>query len=187
MQSLASASSRRAPRALHPITTSFGSFTSGHSVSSTCSLLASPLAQAQRLKPPTNSAAKQQTRSFIQYLNRKDWFPWRERLIRARQKNAKRKRNILPRYLESGEALPVKTKKLTTFMFKENEMVISMKKLIDYGRLVKKKQIDDAIENIECLERPSTKKLLDLLHKAKTEGKAKWSGTVTHVLPSKKG
>ena len=159
------------------------------SFSSTCTLgpfsgshaLAAPRAGGLFLhQGPPNPAAlapgpqKQQRRGFVQYLNRKDWFPWRERLIRARQRNAKRKRNILPRWVEEGEREVRKERKTTSFMFEEQEMVISMKKRMDYGRIVKKQQVDDAMENLVCLNRPSIKKLLDLLERAKREASEKY-------------
>jgi len=129
------------------------------------SVLATPIAVAGEAAPHHCLVAK---RSF--YFPRKNWFPWRTRIIHARQKAERLKRHIWPRRHDPTEA-PIFGDKEdgTQLTFIEKDIRIGQKKFNDYARLIRGRQIQDAHDWIESLVRMKSEPVLKMLRKAINE------------------
>lgn len=95
------------------------------------------------------------------------WLPWRVRIVRQRQAACHKKRHIWPRRKDPEEA-PIFGAKLDgkQLSFRDKELRISMKKLLDYARIIKNKQIHDAVDWVESMARMKSEPILKLLRKA---------------------
>jgi len=105
-----------------------------------------------------------QRRSF--YIPRKNWFPWRLRQIRNRQRKEREKRNLRPKELPEG----IEADEFNggpTLKFKETDIHLSLRRLIEYGRWIKRRHLLDAIDRVECLGRPSARPIVKLLKEAR--------------------
>ncbi|CAE8635353.1 unnamed protein product [Polarella glacialis] len=101
------------------------------------------------------------------YFPRKNWFPWRVRIIHQRQAACRQKRHIWPRRKDPDEAGIFGAKEDgTQLAFRDKELRISMRKLLDYARIIRNKQIQDAIDWVESMARMKSEVILKLLRKA---------------------
>eukprot|EP00931_Biecheleriopsis_adriatica_P079828 TRINITY_DN53177_c0_g1_i1.p1 TRINITY_DN53177_c0_g1~~TRINITY_DN53177_c0_g1_i1.p1 ORF type:complete len:303 (+),score=52.68 TRINITY_DN53177_c0_g1_i1:85-993(+) len=108
------------------------------------------------------------TRSF--YFPRRNWFPWRVRILRERQAACRAKRHLWPRRYDPEEAPIFGTKEDgTQLSFREKEIRMSCKKLLDYARIIRNKQIQDAVDWVESMARMKSEPILKLLKKAMKE------------------
>lgn len=108
------------------------------------------------------------TRSF--YFPRKNWFPWRQRIVHQRQAALCKKRHVLPRYRDPGEAPIFQTKEDgTQLAFRAKELRLSLKRLLDYARLIRRRQLQDAIDWVESLAKMKSEPILKLLRDAYKE------------------
>jgi len=105
------------------------------------------------------------------YFPRKNWFPWRVRLIHQRQAALRKKRHIWPRYSDPQEA-PIFGEKDVDggqLAFREKEVRLGLKKLEEYAKLIQGRQLQDAIDWTEAIARMKSEPILKLLRKALTE------------------
>ena len=112
-----------------------------------------------------------QTRSV--YFARARWFPWRQKMAHRWQRQAMKDRHILPRSISAKEA-PVMTsarndvgRKGSLFHYQVKEVPMSLKRLHEYVRLLKNRNLEDAIDWVACLTRPSARPILHMLRSAK--------------------
>lgn len=104
------------------------------------------------------------------YFPRQNWFPWRVRLIHKRQAALRKKRHIWPRYTDTNEAPIFGGKEDGTVVgFRDKEIKIGLKKLADYAKLIKGRQLEDAIDWVESLARMKSEPILKLLQRARKE------------------
>lgn len=115
------------------------------------------------------------------YFPRKNWFPWRARLARQRQENTRLKRHIWPRYLDPDEAPIFGDKREGVLAFREEEVRIGLKSLTHYGKLLKNRQLTDAIDWIESLTQLKTAPILKLLKQARDECKEQYGMDIARV------
>lgn len=128
------------------------------------------LAQVARaaLRPAVEPYSLTCIRSF--YFPRKNWYPWRARRVQARKRAVRLKRHIWPRYFDPNEKpifQPIEAH--PTLAFQQKYIRVSVKKMLEYTRLISGKQLEDAIHWIEALSRPNAKPVLDLMKKAREE------------------
>mmetsp|Transcript_3169 Transcript_3169/g.10243 ORF Transcript_3169/g.10243 Transcript_3169/m.10243 type:complete len:308 (+) Transcript_3169:53-976(+) len=123
------------------------------------------------------------TRSF--YWPRKNWFPWRVRIIHQRQAAERQKRHIWPRKYDPNEA-PIFGQKEdgTQLAFREKDIRIGTKKLYEYAKLLRGRQIQDGIDWIESLARMKSEPILKLLKKGLEECRDKhgWDLSRTYIF-----
>ena len=83
----------------------------------------------------------------IQYLWRRGFYPWKQDYAKRKRREVIRKRNILPRRWDPNEE-PIFDPKLQLdwHTFKIAPVRQSVRRLMDYQRLMKGRQIDDAID-----------------------------------------
>eukprot|EP00397_Hematodinium_sp_SG-2012_P050366 GEMP01058504.1.p1 GENE.GEMP01058504.1~~GEMP01058504.1.p1 ORF type:complete len:318 (+),score=51.07 GEMP01058504.1:137-1090(+) len=96
------------------------------------------------------------------YIPRKNWFPWRVRLIKDRQRRLRAKRNLFPREPVVGED-GIDHMGGPLLKFKQNEIQMSVRRLVEYGKWIKRHHAQDAIDRVECLGRPSARPIIKLL------------------------
>lgn len=122
---------------------------------------------------PAFSALLTQSRSV--YFARARWFPWRQKIAHRWQRQAAKDRHLLPR-----EANPKETPVMTSqrndpsrasslYHFQAKEVPMSLRRLHEYVRLLKRRNLQDAIDWVACLTRPSARPILNLLQRAKRE------------------
>eukprot|EP00929_Paragymnodinium_shiwhaense_P113502 TRINITY_DN81790_c0_g1_i1.p1 TRINITY_DN81790_c0_g1~~TRINITY_DN81790_c0_g1_i1.p1 ORF type:complete len:347 (-),score=67.37 TRINITY_DN81790_c0_g1_i1:32-1072(-) len=104
------------------------------------------------------------------YFPRARWWPWRARLMHQRQARDRARRHIWPRYSDPQEA-PIFGDKNdgSQLMFRDKELKLGMRRMLDYCRLIKDKQIHDAIDWVECLGRFKSEIVAKLLRRALKE------------------
>jgi len=110
-----------------------------------------------------------QSRCFS-YIPRKEWFPWRQKRVKSRNERTARNKNILPNtdeaYLIRIGRSPIKVEEHD---FKADEISLGMKKLQIYARIIRNRHLQDAIDWMTAICRPSTEKIIKLLKRAQTE------------------
>lgn len=104
------------------------------------------------------------------YFPRKNWFPWRQRLVHQRQAALRRKRHIWPRQTDENEA-PIfgGSDDGQVVAFREKEVRLGMKRLLEYARIIRKRQIQDAVDWVESMARLKSEPILKLLRHAMQE------------------
>ena len=104
----------------------------------------------------------------IQYLWRKGFWPWKQDYAKMKRREMIKKRNILPRKIDPNEE-PIFDPKLDLdfHTFKVAPVRQSARRLMDYQRLIKGRQLDDAIDSVEALARPSADPILNVLNRGK--------------------
>jgi ribosomal protein L22 len=104
------------------------------------------------------------------YFPRKNWFPWRSRLMHQRQAALRQKRHIWPRRYDDAEA-PIFGGKEDgeVLAFRRKEIPIGQKKLLEYARIIRGKQIQDGIDWVESMIRMKSEPILKLLRNAAQE------------------
>lgn len=111
------------------------------------------------------------------YFPRKNWFPWRTRLLHLRQAGQRKKRHIWPRNKDPNEN-PIFYEKEdgNQLAFRERDVHLGMKRLLDYCKIIRGRQVEDAIDWIESLARMKSGVVLKLLRKivAECAEKHKW-------------
>lgn len=128
---------------------------------------------AYRLGGVGNSAAAiwtatGQVRNF--YFPRKNWHPWRVRLVHQRQAACRQKRHLWPRYKDAEEAQIFGEKEDgTQLMFREKEIRLSLKRMTEYAKLMRGRQLQDSIDWVESVGRLRSAPLLKLMRKAQQE------------------
>ena len=107
------------------------------------------------------------------YFARARWFPWRQKIAHRWQRQAMKDRHILPRSINPSEA-PIMTsssrdvdKKGSLFHYQIKEVPMSLRRLHEYVRLLKRRNLQDAIDWVACLTRPSAHSILHMLRTAK--------------------
>ena len=122
---------------------------------------------------PTFSFLSTQMRSV--YFARARWFPWRQKIAHRWQRQAAKDRHILPREINPKET-PIMTsarndvsRKSSLYHFQAKEVPMSLRRLQEYVRLLKRRNLQDAIDWVACLTRPSARPILNMLQKAKRD------------------
>ena len=104
----------------------------------------------------------------IQYLWRRGFWPWKQDYAKRKRRETIKKRNILPRTIDPNEDAIFDPKlQLDWHTFKIAPVRQSVRRLMDYQRLMKGRQIDDAIDAVEALARPSADPILNVLNRGK--------------------
>ncbi|KAF4698249.1 hypothetical protein FOZ63_026361, partial [Perkinsus olseni] len=109
-------------------------------------------------------------RRYKFYIPRRNWWPWKQKIAHQRQAISRRRKHIWPRYSDpdAQRAGDIRSDPGPSVRFKVHDMNLSLKRLWVYGRLLRKKQLQDAIDWMEALCRPSAKPVRDLLYRART-------------------
>mmetsp|Transcript_128945 Transcript_128945/g.223688 ORF Transcript_128945/g.223688 Transcript_128945/m.223688 type:complete len:321 (+) Transcript_128945:102-1064(+) len=104
------------------------------------------------------------------YFPRRNWFPWRQRIVHQRQAALRRKRHIWPRQADENEA-PIfgGTEDGQVIAFREKEVRLGMKRLLEYARIIRKRQLQDAVDWVESMARLKSEPILKMLQTAKQE------------------
>ncbi|KAF4713163.1 hypothetical protein FOZ62_023699 [Perkinsus olseni] len=104
-------------------------------------------------------------RRYKFYIPRRNWWPWKQKIAHQRQAISRRRKHIWPRYSDPDEqrAGDIRSDPGPSVRFKVHDMNLSLKRLWVYGRLLRKKQLQDAIDWMEALCRPSAKPVRDLV------------------------
>lgn len=117
------------------------------------------------------SPFQMQTRGV--YFARARWFPWRQKIAHKWQRQASRDRHLLPRQIDPNHA-PIKTSAYgenigtdALYHYRIKEVPLSLRRLHEYVRLLKNRNLQDAIDWVACLTRPSARPILNMLQKAK--------------------
>eukprot|EP00928_Gymnodinium_smaydae_P053418 TRINITY_DN37408_c0_g1_i1.p1 TRINITY_DN37408_c0_g1~~TRINITY_DN37408_c0_g1_i1.p1 ORF type:complete len:370 (-),score=46.60 TRINITY_DN37408_c0_g1_i1:33-1079(-) len=128
-----------------------------------------PLASLRRTQPAgVGGALLVTTRGF--YFPRSRWFPWRARLAQRRQAALRKKRHIWPRGPSDAEEAPIfRGKDEGVIQFREKQIVLGLKRLTTFAKLIRGRHLQDAIDWIESLARMQTKPILKLLRHALKE------------------
>lgn len=103
------------------------------------------------------------------YFPRKNWFPWRVRLIHQRQANLRKKRHIWPRYTNPEEGPIFGEKEEEGISFVDKEMRLGMKRIMEFCRLMRGRQLQDAMDWVESIGRLKNQPILKLLRRIRTE------------------
>lgn len=134
-------------------------------------------------KTLVRSSLESQSRGF--YFPRNNWFPWRSRLAHQRKAAMAKKRNILPRVRDPNER-PIRVNKEdgNQLAFRAKEVRLGMKRLLDYCRLVRGKQLQDGIDWVESLARMKSEPLLKMMKAALAEcaEKHKWDPARIYIF-----
>jgi len=108
------------------------------------------------------------TRGF--YFPRRNWFPWRVRIIRHRQAAMRRRRHIWPRYKDEQEAPIFGGKEDGQILaFRDKDIRLGTKRMLEYSKLIKSRQLQDAIDWVESMARMKSEPILNLLRRALRE------------------
>lgn len=110
------------------------------------------------------------------YFARARWFPWRQKIAHRWQRQAMHDRHLLPREVDSKKK-PIMTSKPrrdaselgALYHYQVKEVPLSLRRLHEYVRLLKNRNLQDAIDWIACLSRPSSRPILQMLKRAKYE------------------
>lgn len=109
------------------------------------------------------------------YFARARWFPWRQKIAHRWQRQAMKDRHVIPREINRSES-PILTsargdlsKKGAMYHYQIKEVPMSLRRLHEYVRLLKSRNLQDAIDWVACLTRPSARPILNMLHQAKKE------------------
>lgn len=116
------------------------------------------------------------------YMPRAGWFPWRARIVHKRQADLRRKRHVWPRRRDENEE-PIfgGTEDGQVLAFREKEVRMGLKRMLDYCRLIRGRQIQDAIDWIECMGRLNTAVIMKVLRNAMQECIEKYKMDVSRV------
>mmetsp|Transcript_19666 Transcript_19666/g.45855 ORF Transcript_19666/g.45855 Transcript_19666/m.45855 type:complete len:319 (-) Transcript_19666:76-1032(-) len=125
----------------------------------------SPLAQAQR--------------GF--YFPRNKWFPWRVRLIRQRQAALRQRRHIWPRRIDPEEKPIFGDKEEGSLPFRDKHVRLSLKRMLEYTKLIRGRQLQDAIDYVESMGRMKSQHVLKLLRRAMMEVSDKYKWDIARV------
>lgn len=130
------------------------------------------LKEANAQARPVSLHALSCSRGF--YFPRKNWFPWRTRLIHRRQAALRKKRHIWPRSYDENEA-PIFGGKDDgeVIAFRDKEIRIGQKGLLDYARIIKGKQIQDALDWVDSMARMKSEPVIKLLKRIMQESQEK--------------
>lgn len=110
--------------------------------------------------------------SFLRgfYFPRKHWFPWRVRIIHKRQATIRKYRHAWPRRQDPSEAPIFGVKEDgTQLAFRDRDIRIGMKRLLEYAKLLRHRQMPDAIDQVESIARMKSEVILKLLRRAMKE------------------
>jgi ribosomal protein L22 len=114
-----------------------------------------------------------QTRSV--YFARARWFPWRQKIAHRWQRQTVKDRHLIPRETNRKER-PIMTSASSDtsrmdslYHFQVKEVPMSLRRLHEYVRLLKRRNLQDGIDWIACLTRPSAKPILQMLEGAKRD------------------
>ena len=107
------------------------------------------------------------------YFARARWFPWRQKIAHRWQRQAAKDRHVLPRSVNPKES-PIMTsaksdisRASSLYHYQIKEVPLSLRRLHEYVRLLKRRNLQDAIDWIACLTRPSSRPILQMLERAK--------------------
>lgn len=108
------------------------------------------------------------------YFPRKNWFPWRVRLVHQRQAALRRKRHIWPRRKDGTEAAIFGEKEDGSHLiFRDKELRLSLRRLTDIARLMRGRHLQDAIDWIESLSQMKSQVIVKFLRKSLKEATEK--------------
>ncbi|CAK0879648.1 unnamed protein product [Prorocentrum cordatum] len=147
-------------------------------------LCGSPLCRAAVVAaPPWLHPCAGSARGF--FWPRKNWLPWRVRLIDDRKKAMLRKRHVLPRTIDPEEA-PIFYPKEdgSQLAFRDKDIRLNMKKMLEYCKLIRGRQLTDAIDWVESLSRMQSEPILKTLKRAVEECRErhKWDIARTYIF-----
>mmetsp|Transcript_29111 Transcript_29111/g.53095 ORF Transcript_29111/g.53095 Transcript_29111/m.53095 type:complete len:294 (-) Transcript_29111:28-909(-) len=97
------------------------------------------------------------------YFPRANWFPWRVRLIHQRRAALRLNRHIWPRAIDPDEKPIFTDKDEGAISFREKHVKLTLKRLFEYSKLIKGRQIQDAIDWVESMSRMKSEPVLRLL------------------------
>ncbi len=117
-------------------------------------------------------AASLQMRSV--YFARARWFPWRQKIAHRWQRQAMKDRHLIPRDIDRHEAKIITgpdhspgVNNTGMHHYQVKDVPMSLRRLHEYVRLLKRRNLQDAIDWVACLTRPSARPLLQMLRRAK--------------------
>lgn len=119
------------------------------------------------------------------YFPRKNWFPWRVRLIHKYQAMKRKYRHAWPRQYSPEEAPIFGAKEDgTQLAFRDRDIRIGMKRLLEYARLMKGRQLEDAADWVECIGRMKSESILKLLRRTikECEERHRWDIARTYIF-----
>jgi ribosomal protein L22 len=110
------------------------------------------------------------------YFARARWFPWRQKIAHRWQRQATHDRHLLPPHIDR-RMRPIMTTKPrldpsdqgALYHYQVKEVPLSLRRLHEYVRLLKNRNLQDAIDWVACLSRPSARPILQMLKRAKYE------------------
>jgi ribosomal protein L22 len=101
------------------------------------------------------------SKSLLTYFPRYRWYPWRQKIIKERNDLTRKSKQLIPFQPYN------KNQSGSTFSFTECNVPISLRKMQNYARLLRHKHLQDGIDWIEALCRPSARPLFHLLLRAR--------------------
>eukprot|EP00392_Amoebophrya_sp_AT5.2_P003620 g3625.t1 len=107
------------------------------------------------------------------YFPRFKWFAPYRRMYRQRKNQARNARNVQPRYRladrqkeSAHQAIGGSAEASYVYRFRQRQVRVSLKKLIDYGRLLQNRNLQDAIDFLESLARSAAAPITECLRNA---------------------
>eukprot|EP00971_Amphidinium_carterae_P218410 4335179-Amphidinium_carterae.1 len=118
------------------------------------------------------------------YFPRKNWFPWRVRLIHHRRAALRQNRHIWPRKIDPEEKPIFIDKDEGVIAFRERHIKLTLKRLFEYSKMIKSRQIQDAIDWVESMSRMKSEPILRLLRHVMHQcaEKYRWDLARTYIL-----
>lgn len=116
------------------------------------------------------------------YFPRKSWFGWKQHLTRRRKAAVQLNKHIWPRKYDPAEA-PIFTNKEdgTQISFRDKDIRLGVKRMLEFAKLIRGKQIHDAIDWVEAMSRMQSVQILKLLRRALKECKEKHGMDLSRV------
>ena len=99
---------------------------------------------------------------LLTYFPRARWFPWRQRLVK--QRNTRTQQNKIAAPYPGFR--PEKAEAAASFSFTSSQVPLSLKKLQRYSQLLRHRHLQDAIDWLAAISRPSARPLSKLLLRA---------------------
>lgn len=100
-----------------------------------------------------------------------------------RKRKVRLKRHVWPRYYDPNEKPIFKPLEAQpTLDFQQKQIRISVKKMLEYTRLISGKQLEDAIHWMEALSRPNARPILNLMKKARAECQDRYRWDLARVF-----
>lgn len=98
---------------------------------------------------------------LLNYFPRARWYPWRQRLVRARNARTQANKTVIPYsgFRPGGRGVK------NHFSFTAQSVALSLKKLQRYSQLLRHRHLQDGIDWLAAITRPSSRPLQKLLER----------------------